>query len=198
MQSELTDKTGERTKETQRTKEWQGASFLVSCTFTLFLLSSCFIGTWGLISPTPGEIKLFPQAFVVYFFSKLLTLPWLLSSFGIFIVLGCYFSWIDPLEMYLGYYVGLFFALIIISKLSFPFWILAPIAIHLFGICYLGLFESLVNQNTFTSNFELFAYFKKVLALSRESFVFEIFLVYPLVFLSVQVNKVLNIFRFLE
>lgn len=178
----------------EQLKPWQGANFLLCLTFALFLSISSFIGNWGLRGVDANQLCLFPQAFVTYLFSRTMPLYWLLIGWITFLLLSCCCNWLYLDDLNFGYFLGLGLAITIIQKNKWPLWILAPIAIHLSGVLYMNLAELFINSR----NLSLNEYLTLLSAFSKSSLGYEMLSVYPLAFLSIQLNKLINCFRMLE
>ncbi len=179
--------------EDNEAKTWQIANLLLSITFFILLSLSSYVGGWGLVKPTElDDLRFFPQAFLVYSFSKLLPLPWLLTCWGTFLILKIYqnpqtvFS-----DITTGYYFALFVPILVLNRGPLWSWILAPISLHFFAALCFAATELLTTGN-------LADFITKFTALSTQTILWELILVYPLVLLSGQINKLFNWFRHLE
>lgn len=153
---------------------WQGANFLLAIAIFLSLFLSCFIGKWGL---TDYKQEIFWPAIFTYLFAKLLSIRWLTIIWFCFLILVFNL----PIN-YQFYFTGLILAIFLINQKTWPWWILAPIAVHAIGLLSFG--------NDFTIyKFEF---------LTKHSLFFEMIMIYPLSFLGFIISRLLDWFRYLE
>lgn len=193
-------KTDERTSlslenEKKSLKEWPAANILLSISLISTLLFSCFAGYWGLTSVELKEVfKIFPQSLLFFLFSFLLPTNWLLFVWLGFLLLAFQLNLVNYSEASFGYFLALPFCIIILRNTKWFFWALIPFVIHAIGLLYL-----FVHYKIFAAEqFNVLHFLNAASSLSRDSFLAEMAFIYPLAFLSKQLNKFIDIFRYLE
>jgi hypothetical protein len=173
-------------------KYWYAADFLIAVTYLSFFYVSSFIGSWGLLQNPMHELKVFAGAFLGYVIARTLPLPWALGVWGAYVGLLVFLGSFPNFYTYtFGYFLGLGFAILLLKNKRWPFWVLAPVAVHSAGLIYLFCF-GLLNGETTNSLWQ------KVFSLSGHSLPIELLTIYPLLWLADQLNKLFVWFRLLE
>ncbi|MDX1921465.1 MAG: hypothetical protein SFU25_12120 [Candidatus Caenarcaniphilales bacterium] len=184
-----------RHNEKKSLKEWPAANILISINLITVLLLASYAGYWGLVSNELKDVlKIFPQSLLIFLFAFLLPINWLLFVWLCFIGAAIQLNLITYTEPSFVYYFTLPLSLIILRNTKWYFWFLIPFITHAFALLYIFVFYKYFSPEQFNVlNFLNVASF-----LSKDSFTAELIAVYPLTFLSQQLNKFINIFRYLE